>query len=72
MRESLSRGYGTYQTVKARFLPWLEPFFRWKSLETFKVLPLLKPPTGAQLGSSPVLDHRARIMKDLVFLIPKP
>ena len=41
-------------------------------MKTFEVLPLLKPPTGAQLGSSPVLDHRARTIKDLVFLIPKP
>jgi hypothetical protein len=27
---------GMIQTVKARFWPWLQPFFRWKALKPFE------------------------------------
>jgi hypothetical protein len=36
----VSSELGTYKTVDARFLPWLEPFSVKKSLIFFEVFPL--------------------------------
>jgi len=45
LRKPLSRKCGTYKTAKARFWPWLEPFFRQKSAKWCK---LFLPRSGAE------------------------
>jgi len=47
----LSSEHGTYEAVTARFWPWLEPFFRCKSLKRFMLFPSRSPagPAGAWL-----------------------
>ena len=42
--------FGTHQTVRARFWPWLEPSFRQKSLTPLEVSKLLPSRSAAAEG----------------------
>ena len=63
----LSSEYGTHKTVKARFWLWLEPFFRQRSLNHFKLFPSRSAAEGCGVhsGRGHILFQQGHILFDV-------